>query len=62
MIQEIYMKVTHDKYEFPVVFADSAKELADMLGVKADRTIKERCIHGEGDFRFVKINIKKEVK
>lgn len=29
----IYMKVTDDKYEFPIVMADSMKELANALGV-----------------------------
>ena len=62
MILEIYMKVSHDKYEFPIAIADSAKELSQMLGVKADRTIKERCRKGEGDFRLVRISVKKEVR
>ena len=30
----LYMKVTDDKYEFPVAIADNAKELAQMVGVK----------------------------
>ena len=59
MIQEIYMKVSHDKYEFPIALADSAKELSQILGVKADRDIKMRCRRGEGDFRLVKINVRK---
>ena len=59
MRQEIYMKVSHDRYEFPIAFADSAKELSLMLGVKADRTIKERCRKNEGDFRLIHINIRK---
>lgn len=59
MIQEIYMKVSHDRYEFPIAFADSAQELSKMLGVKADRTIKERCRKSEGDFRLIRINVRK---
>lgn len=62
MIQEIYMKVSHDKYEFPIALADSAKELSRMLGVKADRDIKMKCRKGEGDFRLVRISVKKEVR
>lgn len=61
MIQEIYMKVSHDKYEFPIAFADSAKELSKILGVKADRDIKMKCRKSEGDFRLVRISVKKEV-
>lgn len=59
MIQEIYMKVSHDKYEFPIALSDSAKELSQILGVKADRDIKMRCRRGEGDFRLVKIQVRK---
>lgn len=59
MRQEIYMKVTHDRYEFPIAFADSAKELSEILGVKADRDIKMRCRRGEGDFRLVSIQVRK---
>jgi hypothetical protein len=32
----LYIKTTLDKYEFPIAVADSAAELAKMLGVKAD--------------------------
>lgn len=34
MINEdcVWMKVTDDKYEFPVIIADTAVELAGMLG------------------------------
>ena len=56
------MKVSHDKYEFPIALADSAKELSQMLGVKADRDIKMKCKRGEGDFRLVRISVKKEVR
>lgn len=31
--QHIWMKVTNDEYEFPLVIADSAQELADKLGI-----------------------------
>lgn len=59
MRQEIYMKVTHDRFEFPIAFADSAKELSQLLGVKADRDVKMKCRRGEGDFRLVHINVRK---
>ena len=59
MRQDIYMKVSHDRFEFPIAFADSAKELSEILGVKADRDIKMRCRRGEGDFRLVSIQVRK---
>lgn len=31
---KLYMKVTKDKYELPLAVADSAKELAAMVGTK----------------------------
>ena len=36
----LYMKVTRDKYELPVAIADSAAELARMVGVKV-QTVRE---------------------
>ena len=36
----LYMKVTRDKYELPVAIADSAAELARILGVKV-QTVRE---------------------
>lgn len=38
----LYMKVTKDKYEFPVAIADSAAELARMVGVKTQTV--QSCI------------------
>ena len=31
-MKKVYMQVTHDEYELPIAVADSATELADMLG------------------------------
>ena len=28
----LWLKVTHDKYEFPVAIADNPQQLADMVG------------------------------
>lgn len=33
MYQPVYMKVTKDKFELPIVVADSAYELARLCGV-----------------------------
>lgn len=40
----LYLKVTNDKYELPVAVADSAAELARMVGVKAQSV--QACICG----------------
>jgi hypothetical protein len=36
MGKHLYMKVTKDKYELPEIVCDSAKELAEICGVKRD--------------------------
>ena len=33
MMHPVYMVVTQDKYELPIAWAESARELARMLGV-----------------------------
>ena len=57
MRQEIFMKVTHDKYELPIAIADTAEELADMLHIKSVRSIRSRCKKSLYDFRYVIITI-----
>lgn len=37
MIKRLFLKVTKDKYELPLVVADSARELAGILGISQDR-------------------------
>lgn len=37
----VYMKVTRDKYELPVVVADTISELARICGVKANSISKQ---------------------
>lgn len=34
MTKKLYMLVTYDRYEFPIIIADSAEELARKCGVK----------------------------
>ena len=36
MSKAIWMKVTNDKYELPLVIADSSRELAKKLGLSKD--------------------------
>lgn len=61
MKQEIYMKVTDDKYELPIAWGDTAAELAGQLGLKSTRDVKAKCKKGKYCFRYLKINIRKEV-
>jgi len=42
----IWMKVTDDKYELPVLIADSAEELASSVGVSPN-TIYSAICHAE---------------
>ena len=34
----IWMKISHDKYEFPLIMADTAKELGELCGV-SEKTV-----------------------
>lgn len=36
----LYMKITRDKYEFPIVVADTAEELALLIGVTSNTIYK----------------------
>ena len=44
MAEYVWMKVTEDEYEFPVAIADSARELARILGIKTN-SIYSRISH-----------------
>lgn len=46
----LYVKVTDDKYELPIAVADSAGELAKMLGVKKN-TVLTKISHGRQGIR-----------
>ena len=39
-LKTVYMKVTMDEFELPVAIADSAVELAKMVGVKPNTVLK----------------------
>lgn len=41
----IWMKVTPDKYEFPLLIADSAQELAELMGLKVDTIRTQEMRH-----------------
>lgn len=59
MKQEIFMKVTKDKFEFPIAMGDTAEELSALLGVSSVRDIRQKCKKSESAFRYVTINIRK---
>lgn len=43
----IWLKVTPDKYEFPLLIADTAQELANRMGISADTVKKQEKRHRE---------------
>ena len=44
----LWMKVTSDEYELPVAVADTAKELAKIVGT-TENTINSRISHAKAD-------------
>lgn len=54
------MKVTNDKYQFPVAIADTAKELADICGVSKNTIYSCSWYFEKGEFThssYVKVKI-----
>jgi hypothetical protein len=61
---EIWIKVTRDKYELPVAVADSVQELSAMTGhsVQTIRSIISRQKHGRIKFsQFIRIPVEEEM-
>lgn len=55
----VWMYVTKDKYELPIYVADSAKELAKLVGTRSD-LIHSAIWHAKqrnGRCKYVKVNI-----
>ncbi len=56
----IWLAVTPDEYELPIAVADSAKELADMLGISTP-TVKTSVLrHSDGSLtgrRLIKVEV-----
>lgn len=42
--KKIWMEVTQDKYELPVAIADTAKELAEIVGTTTNNIVSQ-CSH-----------------
>lgn len=57
MKKVLYMLVTKDEYELPLVVVDTAKELADICGVKVDSVYTLISKH-KGNYRKVVIDDK----
>lgn len=56
---DVWMYVTKDKYELPLIVADTSAELARKLGIHPDR-IRSALCHARqrgGKSRYVKVNI-----
>lgn len=54
----VWMKVTDDEYELPIVIADSAAELARMLGCSANSIYSSICRFNMGyTSRYRKVEI-----
>ena len=47
-VGKIWMKVTADKYELPLVIADSSRELAEMCGTTANSIVSAISHHKKG--------------
>ena len=45
----LYLKVTRDKYEFPLVITEGAKELAEIEGVKVNSIYSSISHYERGD-------------
>lgn len=49
--QYVWLKVTHDEYEFPLCWADSAAELARKLGTSPQAVMSAVCHEKHGRFK-----------
>ena len=57
-----WMKVTRDKYEFPIVIADTVKQLAEICGVTTNSIYSAYCRakHGGGFTMYKRIEMEDE--
>lgn len=56
----LYMMVTTDEYELPLAVAETARELADMVGVKVNSIYTSMSHHKAGDLAktpYVKVDL-----
>lgn len=60
----IWMEVTKDKYELPVMVADSARELAEVHGVTRGSIESSECQYRKGKLKtcpWRKVEIKEDL-
>lgn len=50
--RNLYLKVTNDKYELPLIVAEGAKELAEIEGVKVNTIYSSISHYERGDTKF----------
>lgn len=53
----LYLAVTNDKYELPIAVADSASELAKMLGIERQTVYVNLCRSAKDKRKIVKVRI-----
>lgn len=61
----VYMEVTQDPLELPLAVAETARELADMAGVKVDAIYQSisRIQHGKRKRnRFIRVTVDEDEK
>lgn len=60
---KIFMEVTRDRYELPLIVADSSRELAQKSGANQDAVISTICKWVKGErkrSRFIRIEVEDE--
>lgn len=65
MTNTVWMEVTKDKYSLPIRIADSAKELAYMVGVKPETISSEASRFKRGILktaRYIRVDIDDETE
>ena len=61
----VYMEVTQDPLELPLAVAETARELADMTGVKVDAVYQSISRRQRGErkrTRFIRVTVEEDEK
>ena len=53
----LYLAVTNDKYELPIAVADSASELAKILGIERQTVFVNLCRPAKNKSKIVKVEV-----
>lgn len=59
----LWLQVTSDKYELPLAVADSAEQLASLIGVKTNNIFSAISNAKRGGYRcqYVKVELEEEI-